>query len=53
MSVADADLGDRDEVAIVLGNLQKCGTAEDIQDLLARDPASHADLTGRATWPAC
>jgi hypothetical protein len=47
MSVADADLGDTMLVAIVLGNLQKCGSEQDIQDLLARDPASHADLT----WP--
>jgi hypothetical protein len=45
MSVADADLGDAMLVAIVLGNLQKRGTARDIQDLLARDPAGHADLT--------
>lgn len=47
MSVADEYLGDPMMVAIVLGNLQKCGTAEDIQDLLARDPAGHADLS----WP--
>lgn len=40
MSVADADLGDAMLVAIVLGNLQKCGTGQDIQDLLARDPAA-------------
>jgi len=46
-SIADEDLSDPMGVAIVLGNLQKRGTAQDIQDLLARDPASHADLS----WP--
>src|SRR5690349_1534692 len=43
MSVADADLGDAMLVAIVLGNLQKCGTDQDIQDLLARDPAGQCE----------
>jgi len=46
-SIADEDLSDPMGVAIVLANLQKRGTAQDIQDLLARDPASHADLS----WP--
>jgi len=47
MRVADVDPSDPMGVAIALGHLQKCGTAKDIQDLLARDPAGHADLT----WP--
>ena len=45
MRVADVDPSDPMGVAIALGHLQKCGTAKDIQDLLARDPARHVDIS--------
>jgi hypothetical protein len=46
-SVADADITDPMFVCLMLDRLRKAGAEQEIEDLLARDPAGHADLT----WP--
>jgi len=46
-SVADADITNPMFVCLMLDRLRKAGAEQEIEDLLARDPAGHADLN----WP--